>query len=467
MSQSNYLSMATSFRAVLALSCILRIGLILYSEWHDAHSLVKYTDVDYRVFSDATHFLLNPGSGNRAQGPLGTWLNVGDPYTRATYRYTPLLSLLLAPNEWIHPSFGKYIFAGCDILAGVLIHSLLLSLGSQRVSSNPARKTGGPKAETRREDPLEDRRAYSTILAAVHLLSPFVFSISTRGSSESVLLLFVLGTLACALRGRWHAASALLGVAVHWKIYPVIYGVACIAAICQERAHAKGKTSPGAVIAQLWSRQAISFAVISAGTFFALGVAMFAIWGRPFLEETYLYHLHRRDHRHNFAPHFYLIYLTYPDGSGAVEAGAGGSRTWWRALLRSPLAGFVPQMVLAIGAGALLARRREDLVLAWFVQTAVFVIFNKVCTSQYFLWYLLFIPLLVPRLGISARRAVVCATVWAATQALWLSQAYRLEFLGEEVFAELWMCGLVYLLGHAWVLGAIIDVYDVTACKQQ
>lgn len=73
-----------SFSNVLLFSVALRIGLILYSEWHDARSVVKYTDVDYRVFSDAAAFLLQPGPGdsNRAQGPLARslsrWVDFGE-----------------------------------------------------------------------------------------------------------------------------------------------------------------------------------------------------------------------------------------------------------------------------------------------------------------------------------------------------------------------------------------------------
>ena len=59
-----------TFSHVFAVSVLLRVGLIIYSEWHDARSVVKYTDIDYRVFSDATKFLLHPGPGNYAEGPL-------------------------------------------------------------------------------------------------------------------------------------------------------------------------------------------------------------------------------------------------------------------------------------------------------------------------------------------------------------------------------------------------------------
>ena len=73
-----------SLQNVLFSATFIRISLILYSEWHDARSLVKYTDLDYRVFSDAAAFLLQsgPGDTNQAQGPLkqlfGYQLDIGE-----------------------------------------------------------------------------------------------------------------------------------------------------------------------------------------------------------------------------------------------------------------------------------------------------------------------------------------------------------------------------------------------------
>jgi hypothetical protein len=67
-----------SIRPLLVLSTLIRLVLVLYSEWHDRHSLVKYTDVDYLVFTDATSYTLTPGPLNHAQGPLGKWVNIGE-----------------------------------------------------------------------------------------------------------------------------------------------------------------------------------------------------------------------------------------------------------------------------------------------------------------------------------------------------------------------------------------------------
>jgi len=199
----------------------------------------------------------------------------------------------------------------------------------------------------------------------------------------------------------------------------------------------------------------VRFAGISAGTFFILGLLMYLIWGYPFLYETYLYHLHRLDHRHNFSPYFYLIYLTHP----SIATSATSPLAMWEKLIRSPLTSFLTQLFLSLGSGLFFVRTRQDMILGWFIQTASFVIFNKVCTSQYFLWYLLFLPLLIPHLSLSRSSFLKYLTCWIGTQVLWLSQAYKVEFLGEPIFFRLWLCSLVYVIGHSWVLAGIIDSY--------
>ncbi|TFK86035.1 glycosyltransferase family 50 protein, partial [Polyporus arcularius HHB13444] len=443
-----------SFSSILLISSLLRVALIIYSEWHDAHSVVKYTDVDYRVFSDAARFVLNPTPENRAEGPLAQWLHVGSPYTRETYRYTPLLAILLAPNEWLHPSFGKFLFAASDIIAGLLMYKLLVSVILPTAPKDG--NTSGQKRDSRAPQSVEGEdavRRQATFLVSLHLLSPLVFTISTRGSSESVLSLFVLATLYYALQDRWDLSAVLLGLSTHWKIYPFIYGGACLGVIGSPKGTGRGWDG---WVRSIVNARTIRFAVISGMTFVGLGAAMYAIWGQPFLEESYLYHLHRLDHRHNFSPYFYLVYLTYPNASSVPEPSI------WKRLLRSPLTSFVPQMTLALGTGLLFGRRKVDLVFAWFVQTFVFVVFNKVCTSQYFLWYTLFLPLLVPRLSMSSRRALAYGAVWIGTQALWLAEAYKLEFLAQNVFFGLWIRSLIYVVGNCWVLAGIMDAYSRT-----
>jgi GPI mannosyltransferase 1 subunit M len=114
--------------------------------------------------------------------------------------------------------------------------------------------------------PTDDAHALATLCAMLHLLNPLVFSISTRGSSEAVLGTLVLLTLAYALRGRWDAAAVGLGLASHWKLYPIVYGVACL-----------GVIGGGKGWRRLINQRTIRFTVLSAGTFAFLGLGCYLV----------------------------------------------------------------------------------------------------------------------------------------------------------------------------------------------
>lgn len=86
---------------ILAAAALSRVALIAFGAWQDAKLPVRYTDIDYPVYSDAARLVLAGRS----------------PYERSTYRYTPLLALLLAPVALFGP-WGKVVFSAADLLAG-------------------------------------------------------------------------------------------------------------------------------------------------------------------------------------------------------------------------------------------------------------------------------------------------------------------------------------------------------------
>ena len=229
----------------LLLAALLRVALILWSFHQDATSSVKYTDVDYVVFTDAARCLVAPSSSTDctlAAGPLAPLIHpgLGDPYARDTYRYTPLLAILAAPNILLHSAFGKVLFSFADLLVGILLYALV----------------------RRRGVPINKSTLY---VAAIWLLNPIIANISTRGSAESVLGVLVVSVLALAERKRWDAAAIAFGLAVHFKIFPIIYGSSLLVAI--------GASRDGRWI----SSAHVRFALLSFGSFMALNGVMIAL----------------------------------------------------------------------------------------------------------------------------------------------------------------------------------------------
>lgn len=224
-------------RTVFTVAIIFRAILLVYGFFQDAWSPMKYTDIDYFVFTDAARFL--------ARGRT--------PYTRDTYRYTPLLAWLLYPTTWggLWFSSGKALFALSDVLAGWLIYRILQT--SRGMSKERALK-----------------------FASIWLLNPMVAQISTRGSSEGLLCVNVIALLWAIEARKIRTAGVLLGLAVHLKIYPFIYG-ASIVWWLETKTSEPPQNSLLARAVRFANRARIEFTLYSLATFILLSGAMFAM----------------------------------------------------------------------------------------------------------------------------------------------------------------------------------------------
>ncbi|CAG0898912.1 unnamed protein product [Darwinula stevensoni] len=379
------------FHASSALA--IRLGLVYYGKLQDEQFLVKYTDVDYHVYTDAARHVHEGGS----------------PYDRHTYRYSPLLAYLMLPNLLLSPHFGKALFCLADILCGYLIHRML-------------RDRHGTKTATR--------------CAWLWLYNPLPIVVSSRGNADSLVALLTLATVWFHQKGQVVKEGFVLGLAIHFKIFPVLYSLPLYLSLSDSKCDWKRALFPP-------NRKQVKLTLFTVLTFLALFVAFYASYGWDFVHETYLYHVMRRDTRHNFSAFFYLLYLSLPDTPRLLSF----------VLL-------LPQAVLVLQS-ALELYRPATLHLSLFLQTVVFVTFNKVVTSQYFLWYLALLPLVAPRLRLSVLHAAVLVVIWGFAQASWLLPAYFLEFEGRNVYLYVWIESLAFLCANIGVVGKLVKSYHV------
>ena len=222
---------------------------------------------------------------------------------------------LLLPGVYFH-AWGKLMFCGLDIVVGWCIHGILRIRG---VSS-----------------------AASSVFAAVFLLHPFVINVSTRGNGDSAVCALVLATIWSLLSHHETLGAALLGLAVHVKIYPIIYVPTLLAfldehyvggrtaSIASSRAQRgqKGRRrlagSDNRIGPRCWDRvqqqltravivQRLRFAVVSLVAFTGATAVSYVAYGEPMLSEAFMYHLTRADARHSFSAHFYPAYLATSD----------------------------------------------------------------------------------------------------------------------------------------------------------
>lgn len=380
--------MEFTFKTHCALALTLRLILIAYADFHDKYFSVPYTDIDYKVYTDASRLLLTGKS----------------PYERHTYRYTPLLALILTPNIFLHPSFGKILFSIIDVIIGILMKHLLMK-------GNSNDKTSG-------------------ICALVWLYCPLTIVISTRGNADAVAVVLVLLTLNYLISDKPFLAGIIHGISAHFRLYPIAFSLVMYLGISDNT-----NFLPNDKQIKLVSGCVLSLGLCTSMSYY--------FYGYEFLYESLLYHLIRKDARHNFSAYFYMQYLSI-----------GQQVSLFENLMR------ILSPVILLVALSFRYSRKKDVPFAMLTQAMVMVTYNSVITSQYFFWYLSLLPLCLPYIKMTVTRLVILITVWIGSQGLWLLDAYALEFLGINSFQSIWISSLIFFVVNAKVLVEVIEKYE-------
>ncbi|KAE9414758.1 hypothetical protein Angca_006907, partial [Angiostrongylus cantonensis] len=404
---------------LLFVSLAVRFTLILYSNIHDYVFHVNFTDIDYSVYSDAARHVAAGES----------------PFNRVTYRYTPALAWILLPNNR-YKDFGKYLFCVFDVVVAWMHFEIMGTKPRKQ-----AREANRPSSLRSRED-TEDQSDddFTRAVVVFWLANPLTAVISARGNADVLVCAAVLFTLYLLKKEHWLLAAMAHGMlAIHLKIYPIIYLPSIFLHLCCFSA----RSGVSVLFKQIFSNwKGSAFVAISIGSFASVVLLFYWIYGEVFLEEFLLYHIKRRDIRHNFSVYFYLLYLI--DEEERISKLVG-------------FLAFLPQLFLVVYFSF---RYHDDLPFCWFLITFAFVTYNKVCTSQYFVWYIVFLPLIVDRVKISLKELVSLITVWLASQGLWLLFAYFFEFQGWHTFECMWAASLVFLLVNAHIMARLICTYS-------
>ena len=321
----------------------------------------------------------------------------GSPFQRATYRYSPIVAWPLLLDIKTGLPLAKLLFCVMDVLLG----DAMGHLASQRGASSHVR--------------------------LLWLFNPISIVLCTRGSWDAVSVYLVLQAL---LSKRSPVkAGLLLGFATHLRLYPVIYA----ASFLYNFGFESRRRRPFA--------RALAFCVAFASGLLAPTLYAYKACGDVYVEEALRYHLKRADHRHSFSVFWLPIYLS--------RALRDESLT-----LLLKLAPFAAHLLLQAASLIALKHDMEQCALA---QTLLFVAANKVCTAQYFCWWL---PLLLVVVD-DWRLILKPLRNWVLSCGLWLGVAYGLEFVGLPVHMLLWGCSLLFFRANVDLLISAVSAPPV------
>ena len=359
----------------------LRMILIAYGLVHDAFFDVRYTDVDFDVVNDAAGFMIQGRS----------------PFERVTYRYTPLLALLLVPGHlfpFLNSIYGKFLFSVCDVLVGYVLWRAL------------------------------SKHRHANLYVATYLFNPLIINVCTRGNGDAIAGLLMVLTLHTFLQRRWLLSSILFGSVIHWRIFPIILASLFL-------------FSP-----VLTLRQKFYATMVSALTFLSITGFFYKAYGDQCLYESLLYHFVRTDHRHNLSPYFLMYYLDPTPGSTNVTLLTALPSLFQMALL-----------------GIISYRCRKDVYAGAFFLILTFVAFNKVQTVQYFNWYLTFLPLMIPKFQRTVKNPLFFSAQllvpWFISFIIWSQFAYFYEFKAFGSLIPVWCASLALFVAYLHIIARL------------
>lgn len=393
----------------LAIGLVIRVFLSLYSILHDSYFKLKYTDVDYKVFTYAAKEVIAQRS----------------PYEHQTFRYSPIIAYLVTPNVLVHPVFGKLAASVFDILIAYTIYKTVLL--TYRV----------------------EKKALQC--AQLWIYNPLPIIISTRGNLDSFSSLFVLLTLYFQLKENYYASGALLGISAHLRLYPVIFALPLFVTA--------GRITSGFDLRKTY-KEKLKFLSTFAATLAALTGVFYFIYGFKFIEESVLHHVYRRDAQHNFSLYFYVQYL-----DAFVPDFVSKNFTLFDSKITKSLLIIVPQIILLI-ATTVKYNTLNHLSFNLYVSAFIFVIFNKVLTSQYFVWFVSLLPLFLPSITLSVRKVSGILFAWLASQGAWLASAYLLEYEGRPTFTAIHASSLLFFFVNVWILSTFVNTYNSQYLKK-
>ena len=331
---------------------------------------LQYTDVDYHVITDGARYM-----------------SIGQsPYQRATFRYSPLLAFLMLGNIYFHPLTGKLLFILSDILVGKGIEIILQHIMILKTDHHTKKKTTAMEKKKK----IMIQSWWMNFYICIWLFNPIVINISTRGSADSLVCGMIILTCIGLYKSYYFSAGVMHGLAVHFKIYPIIYSLAYLGFIYvksdsdQENDNDKEHKKTIFPSFRNW-KSVFSFILGSAISFLVLCLGSYYLYQDTYLYEGFLYHLIRVDNRHNYSMYFYPIYLYLDEHI---------KNPFFLSTLS--ILSFLPQVLLIISTSWAF---RRYLPFSIFYLTWMFVTFNKVCTGQYFIWYISLLPIASPYLN--------------------------------------------------------------------